>query len=99
MSNIQQVPEGKDPELWEIAQKRAGFKSHALTYVIINGFLWAVWYFTSHPKTFDFENNTPWPIWSTIGWGIGLAFHYARAYVFPRSNATEREYEKLKKQQ
>ncbi|MBK6380401.1 MAG: hypothetical protein IPF72_12080 [Chitinophagaceae bacterium] len=33
-----------------------------------------------------------------IGWGIGLAFHFAGAYVFPKANSVEREYEKLKNQ-
>ena len=40
MSNYQPTPEGKDPVLWEIARKRASFKTHALTYIIINIFLW-----------------------------------------------------------
>ncbi len=46
MSNYKPVPEGKDPILWEIAQRRASFKNHVSTYVIVNIFLWAVWYFT-----------------------------------------------------
>ena len=103
MSDYSPAPEGKDPELWEIAQKRAGFKSHALTYVIINAFLWAIWFFSSNDKHFDMGNiswgHFPWPLWSTLGWGVGLAFHFAGAYVFPKANSVEREYEKLKNQQ
>ena len=88
----QQVPEGKDPELWEIAQRRASFKTHALTYLIVNAFLWGLWFINEK------DNGTayPWPIWSTLGWGVGLAFHFAGAYVFPKANSVEREYEKLK---
>ena len=103
MSDYQPAPEGKDPELWEIAQKRAGFKSHALTYLIINAFLWAIWYFTSRDDHFDMGRiswgHFPWPLWSTLGWGVGLAFHFAGAYIFPKANSVEREYEKLKNQQ
>ena len=101
----QPVPEGKDPALWEIAQKRASFKTHVLTYVIVNLFLWGIWYFTGHENTdmIAIENwkggHYPWPIWTTLGWGIGLAFHFAGAYVFPKANSVEREYEKLKEQQ
>jgi len=101
----QPAPEGKDPELWEIAQKRASFRNHFITYVIINAFLWGVWFFTgNHHKSFDIidgwdDHNYPWPIWTTLGWGIGLAFHFANAYVFPKSNSVEREYQKLKNQQ
>ena len=93
MSNYQQlVPEGKDPVLWEIAQRRASFKSHALSYVIVNSFLWGLWFFNEK----DYGTGYPWPIWSTLGWGIGLSFHFAGAYIFPKANSVEREYEKLK---
>lgn len=100
----QPAPEGKDPELWEIAQKRASFKSHAVSYFIVNAFLWAIWFFTGgHDVDLEFNNwsghNSPWPIWPTLGWGIGLAFHFAGAYMFPKVNSVEREYEKLKDQQ
>jgi len=101
----QPAPEGKDPELWEIAQKRASFRNHLIIYIIINGFLWAVWFFTgNHRGDFDIMGawdgrHFPWPIWSTLGWGIGLAFHFAGAYIFPRTNTVDREYQKLKDQQ
>jgi hypothetical protein len=92
MSNYQQpVPEGKDPILWEIAQRRASFKSHALAYLIVNLFLWGLWFFNAK----DNNSSYPWPIWSSLGWGIGLAFHFAGAYVFPKANSVEKEYEKL----
>lgn len=92
MSDYRQPPpQGKDPVLWEIAQRRASFKTHALTYVIVNSFLWGLWFFSSRNQGTEY----PWPIWSTLGWGIGLAFHFAGAYVFPRANSVEREYEKL----
>ncbi|MFM6924713.1 MAG: 2TM domain-containing protein [Ferruginibacter sp.] len=102
MSDYQPAPEGKDPVLWEIAQKRASFKKHLTSYVIVNGFLWALWFFTSsHYESFRINDiNTwehfPWPIWPALGWGIGLAFHYSDAYLFPKANSVEREYDKLK---
>ena len=97
MSNYKPIPEGKDPELWEIAQRRAGFKNHASTYVIVTIFLWAVWYFTGGNSGGNDQYNYPWPIWTTLGWGIGIAFNYVSAYVSHKVNSTEREYEKLKK--
>ncbi|MBC7889172.1 MAG: 2TM domain-containing protein [Ferruginibacter sp.] len=99
MSNYKPVPEGKDPILWEIAQKRASFKNHAIVYVIVNAFLWAVWYITAGQTNQGEGGSYPWPIWTTLGWGIGIAFHYAAAYVSPKVNATEREYDKLKNKQ
>ncbi len=64
-------PEGKDPQLWDIAKRRASFKTHLATYVIINVFLWAIWFFTDGDR---YGSNLPWPVWSTLGWGIGLVF-------------------------
>ncbi len=96
MSQYNNSPEGKDPELWEIAKKRASFKTHLITYVLVNAFLWAIWYFSKgnvHAPGF------PWPIWTSLGWGIGLAMHYASAYIFPRMNSVENEYNKLKNKQ
>ena len=89
----QPAPAGKDPELWEIAQKRASFKTHLLSYIIVNGFFWVLWYFTE--GAYGNEEYFPWPVWSMFGWGIGLAFHYADAYVFPKTNSVEKEYQKL----
>lgn len=97
MSHYQQPPAGKDPELWEIAQKRAEFKSHLLSYIIVNGFFWALWFFSGDRN--DNNEFAPWPVWPMLGWGIGLAFHYAGAYVFPKSNLVEKEYQKLKNKQ
>lgn len=90
------VPEGKDPVLWEQAKKRAGFRMHLYSYLIINGFLWGIWYFTQGRYTG--WAGIPWPLWASMGWGIGLAFNYVDAYIYPRSNAVEKEYDKLKRQ-
>ena len=92
MSHYQSAPPDKDPHLWEIAQRRASFKTHLATYIVINLFLWGVWYFTS--QRYD-HNGFPWPVWPTFGWGIGLFFHFLGAYVYPKSNSVEREYQKL----
>ena len=101
MSHHQPAIEGKDPVLWEIAHKRASFKRHAITYIIVNAFLWSIWYLTTFRKhQIDVENigwhYFPWPLWNTIGWGILLAFHFAGAYIFYQFNSVEKEYEKLK---
>lgn len=53
--------------------------------------LWIIWLFSSGIQTH------PWPIWATIGWGIGLLFDYLEVYKF--RNTVEKEYEKLKRMQ
>jgi 2TM domain len=95
MKQYSTLPPDKDPQLWEIAQKRASFKNHLGSYVVINAFFWILWYFRGAHITND---SLPWPVWPMLGWGIGLVFHYLGAYVYPKSNAVEREYEKLKQQ-
>lgn len=85
--------EQKDKELWKLAKKRAAFKSHLISYLIINAFLWALWAFSGN--RFDDNSNFPWPLFTTLGWGIGLAFHFAGTYIFPENGMAEREYQKL----
>jgi len=97
MNYHQPAHEGKDPQLWDIAQRRASFKRHFATYFIMSAFFWVLWYFTGGP---DYNRgHLPWPVWPTLGWGIGISFHYMGAYVTPRSNSVDKEYEKLKQQQ
>lgn len=90
------TPDGKDPQLWQLARKRASFKSHLLTYLIVNAGLWIIWYFTG-ARTYG--GFVPWPAWSMFGWGIGLVSHYISAYVSTGENTVEKEYEKLKQNQ
>ena len=92
MNTEQQNSDPKEKMLWDIARKRASFRTNLFTYLIVNGFLWVLWYFGNR----DDSGGYPWPIWPMFGWGIGLVFHYFRAYVNPEENAVQREYEKLK---
>jgi hypothetical protein len=94
MSQLNTPPE-KDPHLWQIAQKRASFKSHLATYVVVNALLWFFW-FSSGSNSFT-RGGVPWPVWPMAGWGIGLIFNYINAYV-QTGDMVEREYEKLKKE-
>ena len=86
----------RDEKLWRLAKHRASFKRHFATYLVMNVFFWAMWFWGSQSHT---HNGLPWPVWPTLGWGLGLAFHYIRAYVSPNSNSVVREYEKLKQEQ
>ncbi len=86
------TPPNKDPELWELAKKRAGFKSHLSTYLIIVPFFWVIWYLTGRDHS---SGGFPWAIWPTVGWGVGLFFHFMGAYVFHKNTMVDREYDKL----
>ncbi|HVG42720.1 MAG TPA: 2TM domain-containing protein [Chitinophagaceae bacterium] len=92
MSQYQQTPEGKDPYLWNIAQRRASFRSHLAIYIVMSLFFWAVWFFSGGQR---YNSGLPWPVWPMLGWGIGVAFHYIGAYANQSRNSVDREYEKL----
>ena len=95
MSNEELPLNDRDKTLWAIAKKRAPFKKSFLTYAIIIIFLWSIWFFNDR----DFgnsHNNWPWPLWVTLGWGIGIAFQYRDAYLTSGSDSVQKEYDKLK---
>jgi hypothetical protein len=85
----------RDEQLWRIAQMRAQFRRNLYAYIVINSFLWLVWWFTSGRYTG--LQGYPWPIWVMLGWGIGLAMQYFRAYNGSKQDLAEEEYEKLKR--
>lgn len=87
----------KDERLWNMAKKRAAFKRNLYSYIVINVFLWLLWWFTSGRHDKDGDYGMPWPAWVTLGWGIGVAFNYFDAYHRSGSNLEEREYDKLKR--
>lgn len=90
--DYQTPPPGKDPQLWNLASRRASFKTHLGVYIVVNAFLWILWAINGSQR---YGNGIPWPVWSTFGWGIGLVFHYIGAYVNNGYTAVEKEYEKL----
>ena len=65
----------QDDELRKIAKKRANFKLALAAFVVINGFLVGLWYFTTGPKSYF------WPAWAMLGWGIGIIFSFIDAYL------------------
>ncbi len=84
----------KDDLLWKTAKKRAAFKWQIISYLIVNAFLVAIWFYSSFTVG---EAHYFWPIWPILGWGVGLAFSYADAYHSNQFFSAEKEYEKLKK--
>lgn len=86
------TPEGKDPQLWRMAQKRASFKSHLIVYLAVNTGLWILWLITGGKNQ---DGGIPWPAWSMFGWGIGLLSHYIGAYHSGGADNVEKEYDRL----
>ena len=62
---------------------RTELVQHAITYLLINPFLWAIWLFTG--------TSFPWPIFVTASWGIGMLSHYVDYYNKHGKGAQKRE--------
>jgi hypothetical protein len=90
-TNQNNLNEQKDMSLWHTAKKRASFKWSFLSYLVINTFFVGLWFFG--------DQGHFWPIWCMLGWGIGIAFQYFKAYHRNGIFSADKEYEKLKNQQ
>lgn len=85
-----------DPVIYKKAKKRVGFKTHITIYVLMNILFWLLWLFISYGTNDKFP--LPWPLLPTIGWGVGVVFHYLYAFKW-NANLIEKEYEKLIKKE
>jgi hypothetical protein len=54
-------------EAYRHVKTRRDFVPHAIAYALVNILVWTVWAFT--------DTGFPWPLFVTLGWGIGLAAH------------------------
>ena len=64
-------------------RKKAEFRSHLLTYVLVNLGLVVLWALG--------DRDYFWPVWPIVGWGIGSGFHAWETYGTPRRRPTEDE--------
>jgi hypothetical protein len=87
--------ENKNEKLWQLATQRAKFKGHVLTYVLVNIFLWIIWFITSNNEIKEAEFIMPWPAWASIGWGFSLVLKYFRLYHGNTEEQIQKEYDKL----
>lgn len=56
-----------------IDNQRLGFRVHLAVYIAVQVLLVVTWYLT----TFSGGDGFPWFLFPLVGWGIGLAAHYA----------------------
>jgi 2TM domain len=90
------MEEQKDEKLWRLAKQRARFQESLLGFMFISGICWVIWYITAGRRGHNTE--MPWPVWVMLGLGIALFLKFIRAYKIDRDTLTEREYQKLKKE-
>jgi hypothetical protein len=72
-------------QIMEFAKKRIGFKIHLLIYVVLLPVNWVIWFLT--------DTIYMWPIWPTLGWSIGILFHWLGAFHADKFLSVEKEYE------
>lgn len=91
------MEEQRDEKLWQLAKRRADFQNSLISFIMVSGICWGVWFFTTGRYTGT--HGTPWPLWVMFGLGIGLALKFIRAYKTDKDTLTEQEYNKLKNKQ
>lgn len=57
-------------------KRKAEFRTHLITYLLVNGMLVVIWAMTS--------GGFFWPIFPMLGWGVGLSIHAYEAYARQR---------------
>ena len=94
----QKTKKTKD-EVLKLAKRRVFLKKavqwHMIVFLIVNVFLCAIYYFTTPDGYF-------WPLWSILGWGIGLILHIIVTGVvlsstMSKKDLVEKEYQMLLK--
>jgi hypothetical protein len=73
--------------------ERRDFALHAVVFVAVNAFILVLWGVSD-------EHGFFWPVWSLLGWGIGLAVHATRVFFTDPTEADiEAEMSRLKPEQ
>ncbi|HNF48679.1 MAG TPA: 2TM domain-containing protein [Chitinophagales bacterium] len=80
-----------DAQLWEMAQKRAKFKRHAMIYALVIGFIWLA-------KAFGLMWFTPGLSFVTIIWGAVIGYQYWQTYHGDEQTMVQKEFENLKRE-
>lgn len=65
----------KRSEQWS-SMNRTGFRTHATVFVAVNLLIFAIWATTALLLG---GTTYPWFLWPLLGWGVGMAAHYAAA--------------------
>lgn len=92
-----------DEQVTKMAKARVGFKVHLMVYLIVNIFLMFVWMFSGGGQAMHANWDSGgsagyyWPMWTHLGWGLGLAIHGFMVYG-PGSGMQQREEQRIRDQ-
>jgi len=93
------MPDLSDEQVTKLVRERVGFRMNLVAYVFVNLFLVGVWFVTTGGGAPSFTDGRHyfWPIWPILGWGLGLAFHWFRAFG-PGAGMQAREEERIRRE-
>jgi hypothetical protein len=92
--NIPEITPEEEAKLARMASRRTGFKKHFAIFLLVNIFLWVVWYFLFKDNT---ENTFLMAIlFVFIVWLLGIILHYMIVYKWTKSYK-DKELNSLKK--
>ena len=92
--NIPEITPEEEAKLARMASRRTGFKKHFAIFILVNAFLWVVWYFLfSNSQDNTFLKAI---LFVLIVWLIAIILHYMIVYKWTKSYK-EKELTSLKK--
>jgi len=83
-------------------QAKKGFFTHLTVYLAVNIFLWVIWLVTTGGTAWGTGSmrGYMWPLFPTLGWGIGLVIHCVSVFAFHggwEDSEVEKEIARMKK--
>ena len=98
--NIPEITPEEEAKLEKMASRRTGFKKHLAIFILVNAFLWLVWYFVFRPgeesKAGDNKTFLMAILFVLLVWLLVIILHYLMAYKWTKSYK-EKELNSLKK--
>ncbi len=82
---VASTPDGVREQALRRLKKRRDFKTHAVVYMLVNAVVWGIWLVVGASS----HSWWPWPVFVTLGWGIGLVMNAWDVYF--RRPITEAE--------
>ncbi len=68
---VASTPETRREQAVRSVKKRRDFQTHLVSYLVINLVVWGIWAVIGATSGAWF----PWPVFVTLGWGIGIAMN------------------------
>jgi|WetSurMetagenome_2_1015567.scaffolds.fasta_scaffold1601995_1 hypothetical protein len=84
-----------EQKIVEQAKRRVGFRIHLVVYLAVIFINWLSWAVTFHSYP-DIKWIMIWPVYPTLGWGIGILIHYLTVFHTDKLFSVNKEVERLK---